>query len=81
MIKAPLAEVNDSLSDYIKKVAKDHVVITRHGKPAAILIGFADEDDWLDYRLENDERFLKRIAQSREQAKRREYVKLEDLPT
>jgi len=81
MIKAPLAEVKDSLSEYIKKATKDDVVITRHGKPAAILIGFADEDDWLDYRLEHDERFLKRIAQSREQAKRGAYVRLEDLPS
>jgi len=80
MIKAPLADVKDSLSEYIKKAAKDDVIITRLGKPAAILIGFADEDDWLDYRLEHDERFLKRIAQSREQVKRGAYVKLEDLP-
>ena len=80
MIKVPLAEVKDSLSEFIKKAAKDQVVITRHGKPAAILIGFADEDDWFDYRLEHDERFLKRIAQSREQAQRGAFVKLEDLP-
>ena len=81
MIKAPLAEVKDSLSEYIKKATKDDVVITRHGKPAAILIGFADEDDWFDYRLEHDERFLKRIAESRAQAKRGDYVRLEDLPS
>ncbi len=80
MIKVPLAEVKDALSDYVKKAAKDEVLITRHGKPAAILIGFADDDDWLDYRLEHDERFLKRIAQSREQAKSGAYVRLEDLP-
>ncbi|MHB8521372.1 MAG: hypothetical protein ACYDH9_11535 [Limisphaerales bacterium] len=37
------------------------MLITRHGKPAAILIGFTDEDDWFDYRLEHDPRFLKRM--------------------
>ena len=79
MIKVPLADVKDALSDYVKKAAKDEVVITRHGKPAAILIGFADEDDWLDYRLEHDERFLKRIAESRAQAQRGAFTKLEDL--
>ena len=62
------------------KAAKDEVLITRHGKPAAILIGFADEDDWFDYRLEHDERFLKRIAQSRDQARNGEFTRLEDLP-
>ncbi|MBI4658542.1 MAG: type II toxin-antitoxin system Phd/YefM family antitoxin [Verrucomicrobia bacterium] len=80
MIKVPLAEVKDALSDYVKKAAKDEVLITRHGKPAAILIGFADEDDWFDYRLEHDERFLKRIAESRRQAHREAFVRLEELP-
>jgi prevent-host-death family protein len=79
MIKVPLAEVKDALSEYLKKAAKDEVLITRHGKPAAILIGFADEDDWFDYRLEHDERFLKRITKSREQAQRGAFTRLEDL--
>ncbi|MEK7686660.1 MAG: type II toxin-antitoxin system Phd/YefM family antitoxin [Verrucomicrobiota bacterium] len=80
MIKVPLAEVKDSLSDFIKKAAKDEVLITKHGKPAAILIGFADEDDWFDYRLEHDERFLKRIAESRGQIKNGAFTRLADLP-
>ncbi len=51
-MKVPWANVKDALLDYVKKAARDEVFITRHGKPAAILIGFADEDDWFDYRLE-----------------------------
>ena len=80
MIKVPLAAVKDALSDYVKKAAKDEVLITRHGKPAAILIGFADEDDWFDYRLEHDERFLRRMAESRAQARGGKSTRLEDLP-
>ncbi len=79
MIKVPLAEAKDSLSDYVKKAAKEQVLITRHGKPAALLVGFADEDDWFDYQLEHDERFLKRIAESRKQARKGRFVRLEDL--
>ena len=26
----------------------------RDGKPAGVLVGFADEDDWFEYRLQND---------------------------
>jgi hypothetical protein len=33
-------------------------VITRHGKPAGVLIGFESEEDWFDYRLEHDARCL-----------------------
>ena len=80
MIKVPLATVKDDLSGYVKKSARNEVLITRHGKPAALLIGFADEDDWFDYRLEHDERFLKRIAASREQARSGKFTRLEDLP-
>ena len=39
-------------------------MITSNGKPAGLLIGFASEDDWLDYRLENDPRFLRRIERA-----------------
>lgn len=43
-----------------------------------MLIGFETEDDWFDYRLENDPRFLKRIEDARESLKRGRGVKLED---
>lgn len=29
--------------------------------PAGVLIGFTSEDDWVDYRLEKESRFLERI--------------------
>jgi hypothetical protein len=37
----------------------------RDGKPAGVLIGFASEDDWFEYRLATDPRFLRRIEQAR----------------
>jgi hypothetical protein len=30
-----------------------------------VLIGFATEEEWFEYRLEHDPQFLKRIAESR----------------
>ena len=54
-------------------------MVTRHGRPAAVIVGFKDEDDWFDYRLENDERFLARIEESRRQAREDKYTLLEDL--
>ena len=64
----------------LRKAAKDEVVVTKHGRPTAVIIGFETEDDWFDYRLENDERFLERVEESRRQIRRGEYVLLEDLP-
>jgi hypothetical protein len=51
----------------------------RHGKPAGILIGFESENDWLEYRLANDPRFLKRIANARPSLRTGRGVPLEDV--
>lgn len=79
MKKAALSEVKDDLSKFLRIAEKEEVVITRHGKPAGVLIGFEDEDDWFDYRLENDPRFLKRIEQARRSHKSGRGIKIEDI--
>jgi len=45
------------------------------------LLGFSSEDDWFDYRLESDPRFLKRIEQARKSLRAGRGVKLEDVET
>jgi prevent-host-death family protein len=60
MKKAALSEVKDDLSKFLRQAEKEEVVITRHGRPAGILIGFSSEEDWFEYRLEHDPRFLVR---------------------
>ena len=50
-----------------------------HGKPAGILIGFESEDDWFEYRLEHDARFLSRIEKARKSLREDKGVKLETL--
>lgn len=79
MKKVALSEVKDDLSKYLRLAEDEEIVITRHGKPAGILIGFKSEDDWLDYRLENDPRFLKRILEARESLQAGKGVRIEDL--
>jgi prevent-host-death family protein len=80
MRRAPLAEVKDDLSRFLRLAASEEILITRHGKPAGVLIGFETEDDWLDYRLEHHPEFLQRIADAREGLRRGGGVRLEDLP-
>ena len=77
--EVPLAEVKDDLSRYLREAAKGEIVITRHGKPAGVLIGFKTEDDWFDYRLENDPRFLQRIERARQSLRAGRGVKLENV--
>jgi prevent-host-death family protein len=79
MKRVALSEVKDDLSRFLHLAEKEGIVITRHGKPAGLLIGFADEEDWFDYCLENDPRFLKRIAAARENLRAGGGVRLEDV--
>jgi len=74
-----LTDVKDDLSRYLRLAEKEEIVITRHGKPAGVLVGFASEDEWFDYRLENDPGFLNRIARARQSLRNGKGVRLEDV--
>ncbi len=79
MKEVPLSEVKDDLSRYLREAEQGPVVITRHGKAAGVLIGFESEDDWFDFRLENDPRFLARIRKARDSLRRGRGVRLDGL--
>jgi len=79
MKKVALSKVKDQLSEYLRVAEEEQVIITRHGKPAGVLIGFATEDDWFDYRLEHDPRFLARIAAARESLRAGKGIPIKDL--
>jgi prevent-host-death family protein len=79
MKKVALSKVKDDLSKYLRIAEKDELVITRHGKPAGVLVGFATDEDWFDYQLENDPRFLQRIERARQGLRKGMGVKLEDF--
>ena len=76
-----LAEVKDDLSRFLRLAESEEILITRHGKPAAVLIGFESDEDWFDYRLEHHPEFLRRVAEAREALKSGRGVRLEDLPS
>jgi len=44
-----------------------------------VLIGFQSEDDWFDYRLENDPRFLQRIEEARKSLRAGHGIKIENV--
>src|SRR5499425_526275 len=79
MKQVPLSEIKDDLSRFLREAETQEIVITRHGKPAGVLIGFESEDDWFEYRLEHNPEFLRHIAQARTALERGQGVRLEDL--
>jgi prevent-host-death family protein len=79
MKRVALSKVKDHFSEYLDLAEKEEVIITRHGKPAGVLVGFRSDDDWFDYRLEHDPRFLARVALARESLKKGKGIRMEDL--
>ncbi len=77
MKKVALSEVKDDLSRFLRLAEGEEIVITRHGKPAGVLIGFRSEDEWFEYRLETDPRFLKRINAARDSLRAGKGIRLE----
>ena len=79
MRQVALAEVKDDLSRFLRLAESEEIVITRHGKPAGVLIGFESEEDWFDYRLEHHPAFLRRVAEARDALRSGRGVRLEQL--
>ena len=80
MKKVPLTKMKEALSKYLRIAQREEVVITRHGRPAGMLIAFANDDDWADF-LEHDPRFLKRVEEARKSLREGKGVRLEDTRT
>jgi len=74
-----LAKIKDDLSRYLRLAASEEIVITRHGRPAGVLIGFESEEDWFEYRLEHHPEFLEWIREARAAIAAGHGVRLEDL--
>ena len=79
MKRVALNEVKDELSKYLRMAEDEEIIITRHGKPAGVLVGFKDEDAWFEYRLERDPRFLERVAKARSALAAGKGTRLEDI--
>lgn len=74
-----LAEVKDDFSRYLRLAAGGEILITRHGRPAGVLIGFESDEDWDDYRLEHHPEFLRRVAEARASLRAGRGVRIEDV--
>jgi prevent-host-death family protein len=74
-----LAAVKDDLSKYLRLAVEEEILITRHGRPAGILIGFASEEDWFEYRLEHHQEFLRRSDEARAALRAGQGVPLRDV--
>ncbi len=67
-------DLQKKIKEYIDEAQEDRVIITRRGKPAAVLVG-VEGDDWETVILETDPTFWKLVQKRRKQPT----VSLEEL--
>jgi len=79
MKKVALARVKDDFSRYLRQAAGEEIIITKHGRPAGVLIGFDTEEAWFEYRLEHHPEFLAQVDTAREAIRRGRGTRLADL--
>lgn len=79
MIQVPLNQVKDELSRYLRLAEKESVIITRHGIPAGILIGFEDPEAWWEELVLRHPRFQARVAAAREELRQGRGLTIEEL--
>jgi len=67
---ANVRELKNKTSEILRSAEKEDVVVTSNGKPKAIIKGISEED-FEDYLLENNPKFLTALEKARE-----EYLKI-----
>lgn len=60
----PLGQAKNELSAYVEEAQHDRVLVTRHGKPAALIIGVVGED-FEDLMTRSDPEFWQMIETRR----------------
>ena len=74
----PLNEVKNRVSTYLELSKHEDIVVTKNGRPAAILHAVTDED-LEDYLFESDPRFIARIQALRGEFQREGGTALADV--
>jgi prevent-host-death family protein len=76
---APLAEVKDRFSAYIDESRNAPIVVTRNGKPVAMIIGIEDEDDLDALLLVHNPRFVQLLEEARQRVRSTGGVSLSEM--
>jgi prevent-host-death family protein len=78
MTRVELSEATGSLSEYTRKARKGPVVVTRQGKPVALLRSLT-ADEWENFVVSSDPRFTAMIERSRVRHKPGTAIPLADV--
>ena len=67
---APLAEVKNRFSAYVDESRDSPIVVTRNGRPVAMLIAITDEGDLDGLLLAHNPRFVQALEEARQHVRK-----------
>ena len=76
---APVAEVKAQFSAYLRASVKGPIVVTRHGKPVAVLLSVEDEEELDRLMLAYTPKFRMILDTAREQIREGQGIKHEEF--
>jgi prevent-host-death family protein len=76
---APVADVKARFSSYLKQSEEGPIVVTKNGRPIALLLGITDEDEIERLALAYSRKFQGILAKGREQIDKGEGISHEDF--
>ncbi|HAX79886.1 MAG TPA: hypothetical protein DCY88_29635 [Cyanobacteria bacterium UBA11372] len=56
--------MQNDLLKFLQIAQEEDIILMHEGKPVGYLVGFADEDDWIDYLMLHNEEFQTRLRRS-----------------
>ena len=69
MKQIQIGEVQNELLRFLKMAQEEDIILINEGKPVGYLVGFADEDDWIDYLMLHDPKFKDKLRRSLQDAR------------
>jgi len=76
---APIAEIKAHLSAYLKESEKGPIIVTKNGRPVAVLLGITDEEEIERLVLAYSPKFQAVLARARQQIQKTGGIAHEDF--
>lgn len=76
---APMAEVKARFNKYIKHCEEGHIVVTKNGRPAAVLVSILDDEELERFILAYTPKFRKLLDSAFERIKKGGGIKHKDF--
>lgn len=79
MKQIQLSEAQIDLLKFLQMAEEEDIVLIHEGQPVGYLVGFADEDDWIDYLMLQDPKIRSQLHRSLEDVRAGKVIAFEQV--